>query len=87
MGLSFIAMLRRHQPPTEHGLFVQYADMLSLSSHKMYGPKGLGVIYISRELHGKIEPVIYGGGQQNGCARARSLFRSASEWVQQRIGL
>ena len=56
------------QAPTamNMGCFTQYADMLSLSSHKMYGPKGLGVIYISRELHGKIEPVIYGGGQQNG---------------------
>ena len=46
--------------------FAQYADMISLSAHKMYGPKGIGVIYISRELDSKIEPVIYGGGQQNG---------------------
>ena len=44
----------------------EYADMLSLSSHKMYGPKGIGIIYISRELQDKIEPLIYGGGQQNG---------------------
>ena len=41
-------------------------DMLSLSSHKMYGPKGIGIIYISRELQNQIEPLIYGGGQQNG---------------------
>ena len=41
-------------------------DMLSLSAHKMYGPKGIGVIYIARELQGQIEPLIYGGGQQNG---------------------
>ena len=44
----------------------EYADMLSLSSHKMCGPKGIGIIYISRELQDKIEPLIYGGGQQNG---------------------
>ena len=44
----------------------EYADMLSLSSHKMYGPKGIGIVYISRELQDKIEPLIYGGGQQNG---------------------
>ena len=43
-----------------------YTDMLSLSSHKMYGPKGIGIVYISRELQDKIEPLIYGGGQQNG---------------------
>lgn len=43
-----------------------YADILSLSSHKMYGPKGIGIIRISRELQNQIEPLIYGGGQQNG---------------------
>jgi len=43
-----------------------YADTLSLSAHKMYGPKGIGIIYISRELQAQIEPMIYGGGQQNG---------------------
>ena len=43
-----------------------YSDILSLSSHKMYGPKGVGVVRVSRELSNKIEPLIYGGGQQNG---------------------
>ena len=42
------------------------ADILSLSSHKMYGPKGVGVIYIARALQERIEPLIYGGGQQKG---------------------
>ena len=48
------------------GSIVDHTDMLSLSAHKMYGPKGIGVTYIARELQGQIEPLIYGGGQQNG---------------------
>jgi len=42
------------------------ADMISLSGHKMYGPKGIGALYIRRNLQDEIEPLIYGGGQQNG---------------------
>ena len=41
-------------------------DILCLSSHKIYGPKGIGVIYIERGLQDRFEPLIYGGGQQNG---------------------
>ena len=42
-----------------------YSEILSLSSHKMYGPKGIGIVRVSCELLTKIEPLIYGGGQQN----------------------
>ena len=46
--------------------FSQDVDMLSLSAHKMYGPQGVGTLYIRRDLHDQIEPLIYGGDQQEG---------------------
>ena len=39
-------------------------DMLSVSSHKLHGPKGVGLLYIDDKV--KIVPIIYGGGQQKG---------------------
>jgi len=44
----------------------QQSDTVSLSAHKMYGPKGIGVLVVSRELQSQVEPLIYGGEQQNG---------------------
>lgn len=37
-------------------------DMLSLSGHKLYGPKGVGALYIRRGV--RIKPMIYGGGHE-----------------------
>ena len=48
------------------GRIARHSDIVSLSAHKMYGPQGVGAVVISRELQGRIEPIIYGGGQQNG---------------------
>lgn len=41
-------------------------DLLSLSAHKMYGPKGIGALFISRETVRRVEPVLVGGGQERG---------------------
>jgi cysteine desulfurase len=39
-------------------------DMLSLSSHKLYGPKGVGALYVRKGV--RIEPIIHGGGHERG---------------------
>lgn len=44
----------------------RHTDLLSLSAHKMYGPQGIGALFVSRNLRDQIEPILYGGGQQNG---------------------
>jgi cysteine desulfurase len=39
-------------------------DLLSLSAHKVYGPKGIGALYIRRRPRVNLTPMLYGGGQQ-----------------------
>ena len=46
--------------------FAEEADMISLSAHKMYGPKGVGALFVRTNVQSDLEPIIYGGGQQNG---------------------
>jgi len=47
-------------------------DILTFSSHKIHGPKGVGGIYIGKDI--RIKPIIYGGGQE-------SMLRSGTENV------
>lgn len=41
-------------------------DLLSVSAQKMYGPKGVGALYLNRDRIGRIEPILFGGGQERG---------------------
>ncbi|MGB8181349.1 MAG: aminotransferase class V-fold PLP-dependent enzyme [Stellaceae bacterium] len=45
----------------EHGI-----DLMSISGHKFYGPKGIGALYLRRRPRARIEPLFDGGGQERG---------------------
>lgn len=53
-------------------------DLLSVSSNDMYGPKGVGALYIKTGT--RIEPIIHGGGQERG-------FRSGTENIPAVVGM
>jgi cysteine desulfurase len=52
------------------------ADLVSVSSHKIHGPKGVGALYISADIlkQRRMSPIVFGGGQESG-------FRSGTENV------
>ncbi len=52
-------------------------DLMTVSSHKLYGPKGIGGLYVRKGV--KIKPIIFGGGQQNN-------LRSGTENVPSIVG-
>ena len=72
------AMLRKHRGVYFHTDAAQAAgkipldvnemniDLMSISGHKLYGPKGVGAAYVRRRPRVRLEPIISGGGQERG---------------------
>lgn len=44
-------------------------DLMSISGHKIYGPKGIGALYVRRRPRVRLEPIQSGGGQERGMRR------------------
>lgn len=45
---------------------VEHVDLLVCSAHKLYGPKGVGALYLRRRPRVRLVPLLDGGGQENG---------------------
>ncbi len=55
-------------------------DMLSASGHKIYGPKGVGFLYVKKDIQKNLHPIINGGQQEHG-------IRGGTENVASIVGL
>jgi cysteine desulfurase len=41
-------------------------DFMSVTAHKLYGPKGAGALYVRSEARARLQPILFGGGQERG---------------------
>lgn len=55
-------------------------DLMSFSAHKVYGPKGVGALFVRQKPRVRLQPLLYGGGQEQG-------LRSGTLATHQLIGM
>jgi cysteine desulfurase len=75
----------------EARLFGRACDAISISGHKIYGPQGVGALVASSQFLNTLEPILIGGGQQNGiragtiptflCAGLAEALSETNEWI------
>ena len=72
-------------------LFGRECDAISISSHKIYGPQGVGALLVTEAFQDALEPIFVGGGQQDGiragtiptflCAGLAEALQETSDWI------
>lgn len=65
-GVVFHVDAAQSAGKVELNLAEMKVDLMSLSAHKMYGPKGMGALYVRRKPRIRIEAQIHGGGHERG---------------------
>ena len=72
--------------------FGRECDAISISGHKIYGPQGIGALIVTDEFQRVLEPMLVGGGQQDGiragtiptflCAGLAEALTETSDWIE-----
>lgn len=66
LGVIFHVDAAQAFPTISIDVYQKEIDLLSISGHKIYGPKGIGALYVKRGIQSVMEPIQWGGEQENG---------------------